>query len=55
MAAKDGELAALKVQLAGVASGSAAAPASSDGHSSGTQHEEADAQVLAGFLVSRKP
>jgi hypothetical protein len=44
MAAREKELAALRAQLAGVATGTAG-PASSDGHSSGTQHEEHDAQV----------
>lgn len=46
MAAREAELAALKAQLAGAAGSGATGPASSNGHSSGTQHhEEAEAQV----------
>ena len=46
MAARDKELAVLRAQLAGGASATAPGPASSDGHSSGTQHgEEHEAQV----------
>lgn len=48
MAARDKELAALRAQLAGGASATAPGPASSDGHSSGTQHgEEHEAQVCS--------
>jgi hypothetical protein len=46
MAARDKELAALRAQLAGGGPTAPAGPASSDGHSSGTQHgEEHEAQV----------
>lgn len=43
MAARDGELAALKAQLAAISNGAGAT--SSDGHSSGTAHDEAEAEV----------